>query len=438
VPNAAPKTSRPDGVGLLVMATVLVGLCLRGPIVGIPPLIGQIGADLDLSGTTAGLITSLPLVCFAVGSPLVAPLAQRLGLDRSLLVALVVLGLAVALRPWGGLPLLLAGTVVAGMAITVGNVLLPVVVRRDAGGRTKGVMAASTSSYGMGAALAAAVAVPMAGYLGWRGATASLAVLVALALAAWLVWMRRGAEGVADVRAGDLGGGRVTSSGPARATAPSGAAGPAVAAGPAGAAAAGTAGTRPSVWTMPSAWWLALFFGMQATLFYSVSAWLPPMLVDEAGVSEATAGSGVSLFHLLGILGTLAVPAMLSWFGDARRVGLVIAAGWAVLLLGVVLLPAPWLVWIVVGGVAQGAGIGLALTLVAVRPVDVDYGRSLSAMVQGAGYGLAAVGPVLIGWLASLTDGWTLPAAVLVAAAVALGLAGLLAGDELPIGAPRG
>ncbi|MFD1505163.1 MFS transporter [Georgenia yuyongxinii] len=420
------------------MTTVLIGLSLRGPIVGIPPLIGRIGAELELTGTAAGLITSLPLVCFAVGSPLVALLARRLGLDRTLLVALVVLGLAVALRPWGGLPLLLAGTVLVGLAITVGNVLLPVLVRRDAGGRTKGVMAASTSSYGLGAALAAAVAVPMAGSLGWRGATASLAVLVALALVMWLVRMRRGATGPGGAGSGRgrAGGVGASGAGPAGSAASAPAATSATSGTAAGSAAA--AGAERSVWTMPSAWWLALFFGLQAALFYSVSAWLPPMLVDEAGVSEATAGTAVSLFHLLGILGTLAVPAMLSWFGDARRVGLIIAAGWVVLLLGVVLLPGTWLLWVVVGGVAQGAGIGLGLTLVAVRPVDVDYGRSLSAMVQGAGYGLAAVGPVLIGWLASSTDGWALPVTVLVAAAVALGLAGLFAGNERPIGVPRG
>ncbi|WP_448072233.1 MFS transporter [Georgenia yuyongxinii] len=422
MPSRAPQARRPGGVAMLVVATVLIGLSLRGPIVGVPPLIGRVGADLGLTGTTAGLITSLPLVCFAVGSPLVALVARRLGLDRTLLIALVVLGLAIALRPWAGLPLLLAGTVLVGMAITVGNVLLPVLVRRDAAGRTKAVMAASTSSYGLGAALAAAVAVPMAGSLGWRGATASLAVLVAVALVVWLLRTRHGGAEA----------GRGAATGP---PAVPGAARP-VAAASGATVGRGAAAPRPGVWRMPSAWWLALFFGLQAALFYSVSAWLPPMLVDEAGVSEATAGTGVSLFHLLGIVGTLAVPALMSWFGDARRVALTIAAGWAVLLLGVVLVPGPWVLWVVVGGVAQGAGIGLGLTLVAVRPVDVDYGRSLSAMVQGAGYGLAAVGPVLIGWLAARTEGWAVPVTVLVVAAVGLGLVGLFAGDERPIGAP--
>jgi CP family cyanate transporter-like MFS transporter len=400
------------GLGLLVVATVLIGLNLRGPIVGIPPLIDEISADLGLSATTAGLITSLPLVCFAVGSPVVAVLAHRFGLDRTILASLVLLGAAIALRPWDGLVALLAGTVLVGAAITVGNVLVPVLVRRDGDGHVKSIMAASTSSYGVGGALAAAVAVPMSGQLGWRGATASLAVLVAVAVVVWAVRMRL--TRAARVAAGAHG----------------------AAAGPAAAArqAPSSAQHRPSAWTQRSAWWLAAFFGLQATLFYSVSAWLPSLLVQSASVSPATGGTAVSLFHLLGIAGTLAVPALIRGLGDARRVGVVIAVGWLVLLVGVLVLPHLWLPWVLVGGLAQGAGIGLGLTLVAERPVDADYGRSVSAMVQGAGYALAALGPILVGWAHGVTDSWTVPVTILVALAVGLGLSGLRAGEDRTIG----
>ncbi|WP_127127673.1 MFS transporter [Georgenia sp. SYP-B2076] len=422
-PSPGGPAARP-GLGLLVLAVVLVGLNLRGPIVGIPPLIDQISSDLDLTGTTAGLVTSVPLICFAVGSPLVALLTRRVGLDRAVLLSLVLLGVSVALRPWGGLVTLLLGTVGVGLAITVGNVVVPVLVRRDAGGRTKEVMAASTSSYGVGAALAVAVAVPVAAVVGWRGSTALLAVLVVLALVVWLVRMRRAAAAPA---AGPAAG---PTAGPARAV-------PGPAARPGRADGRGPA-ARPSVWTQPAAWWLALFFGLQSTLFYSSSAWLPPLVADQAGVTTATAGTAVSLFHLLGIAGTLAVPTLLARLGNARRVAVTVAAGWAVLLAGLLLVPGLWLAWVLVGGVAQGAGIGLGLTLVAVRPVDADYGRSVSAMVQGAGYGLAAVGPVLVGWSHAVTDGWATPVLILLAAAALMGVAGLRAGEDAPIGARRG
>ncbi|WP_211489960.1 MFS transporter, partial [Georgenia thermotolerans] len=410
-----PSAPAPAGLGLLVVATVLIGLNLRGPIVGIPPLIDEISADLGLTATTAGLITSLPLVCFAVGSPFVALLARRFGLERTLLVALLLLGAAIALRPWDGLAPLLTGTVVVGAAITVGNVLVPVLVRRDGGRHVKSIMAASTSSYGVGGALAAAVAVPMAAQIGWRGATASLAVLVAVALVVWLVHMRSRRT-------------RARAQPPVpRGTPPA----PAAGTGPASSSA-----HRPSAWTQASAWWLAAFFGLQATLFYSVSAWLPPLLVQSASTSAATGGTAVSLFHLLGIAGTLAVPAMIRWFTDARRVGVVIAIGWLVLLVGVLVLPHLWLPWVLVGGIAQGAGIGLGLTLVAERPVDADYGRSVSAMVQGAGYALAALGPIVIGWAHSATDSWVVPLTILVGLAIGLGVSGLRAGEDRPIGGP--
>ncbi|GAA1630147.1 MFS transporter [Georgenia ruanii] len=449
-----PAARAGGGLGLLVAATVLIGLNLRGPIVGIPPLIDEISADLGLSSTTAGLITSLPLVCFAVGSPVAALLARRFGLERTMLAALLLLGAAIALRPWDGLAALLAGTVVVGAAITVGNVLVPVLVRRDGGSHVKSIMATSTSSYGVGGALAAAVAVPMAARLGWRGATASLAVLVAVAVVVWLVHMRLRARVRADVAPSTPAAGAGAT--PARMSAP-----PASSAAPRPRPSSGTPGPgpssapprpgpssgtprpapssahpRPPVWTQASVWWLAAFFGLQATLFYSVSAWLPPLLVESASASAATGGTAVSLFHLLGIAGTLAVPALLRWLGGARRVGVVIALGWLVLLVGVLVLPHVWMPWVLVGGLAQGAGIGLGLTLVAERPVDADYGRSVSAMVQGAGYALAALGPIVIGWAHGATAGWAVPLTILVALAVGLAVSGLRAGEDRPIGGP--
>lgn len=398
--RAADRRAAPGGLGLLVVAVVLIGLNLRAPVVGVTPLLEQISADLALSPAQAGLLTSLPLLSFAVLSPFVGDLARRLGVDRTLLLTLAVLAAATALRPWGGTAGLLVGTAVVGVAITVGNVVVPVLVRRDAPGHVSQVMALSTSSYGVGQGLATLVAVPLAAVVGWRGSITVPAALVVLALAVWALRMRAG----------------TTTGGTAVPT-------------PTSAPPHGWA----RVWREGEAWWLAAYFGAQAALFYSAATWWPTQLRAAAGLSEETAGTAVSVFHLVGIAGTLAVPVAVRLLGR-RTFAVTVGLLWAVFFGGVALLPEAWAGWAVLGGLTQGAGIGLGLTLVAVRPVDAAYGRYVSGMVQGVGYALAAVGPVLVGWLAQASGGWGLPSVVLLGAGLLMAAAGVRAGADRPLG----
>ncbi|MFD1717972.1 MFS transporter [Georgenia deserti] len=388
---------RATGLGALLVAVVLVGLSLRGPVVAIAPLIPALSTDLDLPSWAAGLLTSLPLLCFAVVSPLVAVLARRLGVDGALFVGLVLLAFAAALRPWAGAGLLLLGTALVGVGITVGNVVVPVIVRRDAGRRAPMVMAVSTSAYGVGQGIASASVVPLASEIGWRGAATTLAVPVVLAVGAWLLRMRA-KQGDALVV-------------------------------PAGA-------PRGGVSREGDAWWLAGFFGMQAMLFYSASTWLPSQLAEDAGLSETTAGTALSVFHLVGILGTLAVPACMRLLAGGRGAGITFGSLWCVFFAGLALAPALWPLWVILGGFTQGAGIGLGLTLIAIRPVDPDYGRDLSAMVQSAGYAVAAAGPVLLGAVHEATGSWAAVSWLCVGAGALMVVAAPRAGADRAIGAP--
>lgn len=401
VPDMTPHGRSPHALALLVVAVVLVGLTLRGPIVGVPPLLTTIQEDLLLAPATAGLVTSLPLIAFAVLSPFVSGLVRRLGVDHTLLLSLLLLGAAIGLRPWTGAIGLLLGTAVVGIAITIGNVTLPVLVRRDAGHHVPQVMAVSVGAYGIGQTLAVYLAVPVASVAGWRWSIMLPGVFVALALAVWVVRMRatEPLRRQTDVE-------RTAPKGPG----------------------------WSHVWRQGSAWWLAAFFGLQSIIFYTASTWLPAQLVATAAMSEQTAGTALSVFHLVGIAGTFLVPPMLRWAGSARRVGVGVALGWLVFFVGLYVAPAGWVGWMALGGLVHGAGIGLALTLVATRPRDVDYGRYVSGMVQGVGYGLAAIGPVLVGWLADLTSGWTVPTVLMAASALVMVFVARQAGSPRPIG----
>ncbi len=403
--HPTPGRKRPtSGLIPLVIVVILVGANLRGPITGVPPLLSDIRTDLGLDPTQAGLVTALPLLAFAVFSPLVAPIAQRVGLNRALLLSLMLLGLGIVVRPWFGAGIFLAGTALVGLAITIGNVVLPVIIRRDAPERIPTVMAVSTASYGIGQGLIALLAVPVAVIVGWRWSVTAAATLTVIAIIAWIIYSRASTANAAPE--------------------------PVVAADD----------TRQwlRVFAIGDAWWVAIFFGLQALLFYTATTWIPDQLVDLAGVSQVAAGNGLTIFHFVGIAGSLAVPVLLRSTGNPVRLGVALGLGWGLMFAGLYLVPNLWVLWMAFGGIVQGAGISLALTLIAMRPVSVDFGRYLSGMAQGVGYCIAAIGPLLVGWLFDSTGSWLIPTIVMVVLSVGMAVTAPKAGASEKIGARTG
>lgn len=357
-------------------------------------MLPDIRADLGLSSAVAGLLTSLPVLCFAVGAPVAAWLGRRVGSSRAVLLGCLAIALLTVLRPYGGAILLLAGTVLIGLAITIGNVLLPVVVKRDFGSSAGPITGVLTASLAAGAALAAAVTAPLAGLVGWRHA---LAAGVLLALAASALWW-----GVTR---------RTASTAPPAAT-PT------------------RAPTRGGLWTHPVAWAVTAFLGCQSATYYSVTAWLPTMLRDTAGLGGADAGLAMSLYQLLGIPGTLLIPVLVRRTADQRALGVSIAVGWLIALTGLLVLPGGWLAWSLLAGVTQGMGISYAFTVLVLRSADSATANRMSGMVQLLGYAVGASGPVLVGLVHGATGSWALALAPVLAAAALLAPAALVGGRD--------
>jgi CP family cyanate transporter-like MFS transporter len=183
------------------------------------------------------------------------------------------------------------------------------------------------------------------------------------------------------------------------------------------------------------AWALAAFLGSQAVTFYAVTAWLPTVLVHDADLDLDTAGVAMSVFQVLGIAGTLLIPVLAPRRRTQGWLAVAIAGGWAVMLVGLLVDPAAWPVWVVVGGVAQGGGISLAFTLLVLRSHDEAAARGLSAMSQLVGYSLGATGPVVVGALFEATNSWDAPLALLLAVTVPMAVAGVVAGRDTTVGA---
>ncbi|MGX5657375.1 MFS transporter, partial [Geodermatophilus nigrescens] len=371
----------PGGNRLLLAAVLLTAVNLRAAIAAVGPVLDDVRADTGLSAAAAGLLTTLPVLCFAVLAPVSAAAGRRLGAGRAVLGSLLLLAAAQALRVLDGPPVLLAGTLAVGAAMTVGNVLLPAVVKAGFGRRAGTVTGLYTAALVAGAAAGAAFTAPLAAVLGWRGA---LAAEGALALVAAVVWARaaRGADATAPAR-----------------TAP-------------GSAAPG--GSAP-VWRSPVAWAVTAVQALHSTLYFSLTAWLPTLLADRAGTDAATGSLAASVYQVLGIAGSLLVPAVLARSRGQSGLALGVAALWVVPVAGLLAAPGAWPAWAAVGGLAQGAGIALAVTLVVLRSADAGVAARLSGMSQLVGYAVGGLGPVVVGALSEATGGWTVPLVLLLA-----------------------
>jgi CP family cyanate transporter-like MFS transporter len=382
---------------LLAGGVILVAINLRPAAASIGPVLDRIQSDTGLSSGWAGALATLPVLCFGLLAPLAPPLARRLGVHTAIAVALVALVAGMLLRLVPGDVFLFAGTALAGAAIATGNVLLPVIVRRDFPDRTGSAMALYTTSLIAFAALSAGVTVPLANGLGggWRPGLGIWAIPAAVAALAWLpALVRRDATGDADD--------------------PNGARTPTV---------------RPLL-RQPLAWQVTLFFALQSGGFYATLAWLPDIFRSH-GASDARAGFLLSLSIVVGLLTSTTVPGLATRMRDQRRLVAVCCAVWAAGLTGILVAPmsAPYL-WVVLLGLGQNSIFPLALMLIVLRGGSVATTEGLSTLAQSVGYMIAAIFPLAVGALHGATGSWT-PSLILLLVLLAPQLAfGLAAGRD--------
>lgn len=159
---------------MLVVAIFLISLNLRPAITGVGPLLEFIRADIGLSAVLAGVLTSIPLAIFAVVSPWSAAVGARLGMERAIFVALIVLAAGTLLRSVPSLFALYAGSILLAAAIAVGNVLVPALIKRDFSDKVGLMTSIYATTLATFASISSGVAVPLANSLpgGWRGALA--------------------------------------------------------------------------------------------------------------------------------------------------------------------------------------------------------------------------------------------------------------------------
>jgi CP family cyanate transporter-like MFS transporter len=370
--KARPGSKVPSS-WILLACIGLIALNMRGPFVAVAPVTGAMQQDLGFSPVELGLLTGIPVLCFALAAPLASLAGRRLGAEVAITLTLLGVLAGVVVRSAGGGALVMLGTVILGVAITIGNIAVPLIIRRDFSPRRQGTaMGMYTAALNIGSFLTSVVTAPLAEAAGWRPALAASAVFAVAAIGFWLLGAGRGAfvpapaDGSGDPPA---------------------------------------AGRPASRWTTVG---LTAGFAGQAISYYGVTAWLPTLLSDELGMAPAAAGAGSSLFQILAIAGGKGVP-LVARFASTTAVALTLGAMWLTVPLGLLFAPQLWWLWSSFGGIAQGGGITLIFIAIIKLARDQASAGRMSAVVQGTGYCFGAGAPTLLGYVHGVSGSWDGP-----------------------------
>ena len=429
----AQRAARPSML-IALLGIFFVGLNLRPAIISVAFVIPDIRSDLALGATAAGLLTTVPLLAFVLLSMRAPGWGRRFGLARTIFAALVILMVGFAIRLVPSATALFIGMAVVGVAITIGNVLLPAFIKArypDRGGILMGVY---TVSLYAGPALASGLTLPIARATGsWRIALLNWGILAVIALPLWLpqvgkVKLRPGTP-AATVQLTENGGasGAAEGAGDDSADA-SGAASSAKAAPPAIA--------MSSMLRAPLAWAVSVYFAVLSVLFYTVNAWLPTMFLEQ-GRGENAGGEMLTVVNLVAIPCALAVSILVHRTRSQVWATSIGSLGLGVGLAGMYFAPAHLgMAFAVLFGIGHGTATGIAFSLAMLRTRTVAGTAGLGALSQTAGYTCSAIGPVGAGALHDVLSGggvaqpWSVVMAGLVALVVLQFLAGLWAGRD--------
>jgi CP family cyanate transporter-like MFS transporter len=404
----------------VIVGIVIVALSLRAPIIAPTAVITDIQAETGLSAVGAGLLTGLPVLLFALMTPLATRSIRRFGPEGTIVLCLAGVLAGTIIRSLGPASVVLAGTMVIGAAMTLGNIAVPVLIRRDVPFKrisaATGLYSATMNIGSMATLLGTA---PLASVLGWRWAIAAWGVVTAAGLLYWL--LRKDRAHRADTpdttllqQSATLG----AHNGPGASTAQL----------------ALTAETRRFRRVVSL---LVLAFCGQSAAYFATTAWLPLLLADTRGMDAAASGAASSLFQIAAVIGAFGVPLLASrtklWIATA-----VIAMFWVALPIGLLAAPEAFVLWAIIGGVAQGGGFTAIFSIIPRVAHNNAETASASARIQTGGYLAATCAPPLAGWLNGITGSWTMPLALVLAATLAFSIGGLLAARlaERPMG-PR-
>jgi len=392
--SVTPTRSRLSSF-ILVLGVLLIATNLRGPVTGVGPVLDQIIAYFHLSPSQAGMLTTLPLLAFALASPVAANLAKKQGLEISLFIALLLIGIGLSSRLINSIYVLYIGTAVIGVGIAIGNVLLPSLIKRDFPHKVALMTSAYVLAMGIFAGSYSALIIPLAAYqdIGWAVALSCYGLMTLLSIVVWIPQLKQHSKPTKDILSST---------------------------------------SNSKIWHHALAWQITLCLGLNSFFTYIIIAWLPNILMD-GGYSAEQAGVLHGTFQLATATPGLILIPLLAKLKDQRILAISLAMIGSVCFLGLLYLPSLALIWSIFVGFSSGAIFILGLSYISYRTNHSQQAASLSGMAQCVGYSLAAIGPMLTGMLHAYFENWTTTLWLCATTCLLSGVFGYLGGRDIKL-----
>lgn len=384
---------------LLLIAMILAAVNLRPAVTSLGALLDPVIEDLSMNGFIAGIITGVPPLCFAILGPLAPRLAGKRGPELVVVGAMLAILCGLVLRslaPNTWVFFIFTALALAGIA--VGNILMPVLVKRWFPTKIGLVTGSYTTAVALGASVVAAIAVPDNDALGgaWRGGLALWAIPALIATLIWVVVYFGLRNQITQLQM----------------PAPK------------------TQLIAPVMGPMSrnsTAWWIALFFGAQSTVAYILMGWAPKIFTDF-GVDPAYAGALLGVILGVGVPLSFIMPALAAKFSHQGPLVIVNGIAGIVAIAGLLIAPVQGaFIWAVLLGIC-GSSFPLALTMIGLKAHTAAGVSKLSTFGQSIGYLIAIPGPFLVGALHETTDSWTLPILLIAGLILFQTFTGIMAG----------
>lgn len=382
-------TTKQSNQFLLISGIIMLAFNLRPAITAVGPLVTTIQQELHINNLEAGLITTIPLIAFAVLSPLVARFSRLWGNEKTLFIALLILTIGIFIRYTANIWVLYTGTLIIGSGIAIMNVLLPSVIKSDFPHKIGVMTSIYTTAMCAMAGLASGLSIPLAegAGFGWEKTLASWGFLSIIGLLLWSPQLRANKKNKIDIPSPEA---------------------------------------KQSIWNSRTAWYISIFMGLQSFIFYCIVAWLPAILIGKE-MNEHMAGWMLLYVQIVGLPATFSAPIIA---GKQKKMWTTIATIAAMNLIGFAGLnlfhQTGWIITsITILGLSSGGSISLAYMIITTKANDHQQAAELSGMAQAVGYLLAALGPVLLGFTYDQTSNWLYPILIIQLANVLLLISGV-------------
>ena len=370
---------------IILLGIIFLGMILRTPITSVGAIIGPLKKLLEINNTVAGLITTIPLIAFAIFSPLVAKISNKIGLENTIFLATIVASIGLLLRFYINTSVFFVTTFIIGVGITVGNVLLPGLTKKYFP-ENLGVM---TGFYAVvmniSASIAAGISYPILNTnIGGEKFSTGLAVniwlivsILNIVIYAIITKNNKSERIIEDKKTG-------------------------------------VAGYLKSL----KMWSVMLSMGLQSALFYCSVSWFAEIMISK-GFTPSEAGLLLSISQFAQFPSTFLVPVLAEKIKNKLIIPIFITLGYVTSLIGMVYIQgnfALMTVYIVLFALAGGGSFSYVMYLFSAKSKNEEEAADISGLAQAGGYWLAAIFPPLLGYVRDVLN-WDVAIYILIVTA---------------------